>query len=74
MGLVVIHVKCEKDAESSVMPFSEKVLPFTIVKCKFVIPICYLQFNFINCIQIFSKFPDIYAVLDLSMLIDILFV
>ena len=56
------------------MPFSKKVLPFTIVTCKFVILFCYLQFNFINCFQMFPKFCDIYAVLDLSMLINKLFV
>ena len=56
------------------MPFSKKLLPFSIVTCKFVILFCYLQFNFINHFKIFPKFCDIYALLDLSMLIKKLLV
>ena len=69
-GLSYDHVNCERDAEPSIMLFSKKVLPFSIVTLKFVIILfCYLQFNFINHFQIFPKFCNIYALLDLSMLI-----
>ena len=56
------------------MPFPNKVLPFSFVTHKFVILFCYLQFSFINHFQIFTKFYDIYALLDLSMLIKKLLV
>ena len=68
-GLSYDHVNCESDAELSIILFSKKVLPFSIVTRTFVILFCYLQFNFISHFQIFPKFCDIYALLDLSMLI-----
>ena len=73
LGLVMVQVNCER-GEPSVMPCSKKVLPFFIVVRKFTILFCYLQFNFINHFQMFPEFGDIYALLDLSMLIKKLLV